>query len=1016
MLIGLVLSFSAFSQPIVRGKVIDENGEPLTGATVFIKDNHTIGTITDFDGNFSLTLPGTSPTVIVISFISYVTIEDTVDPERNEVLIRNYVMVPATVEIEDVVVTAKANRSNDVYMQLKKMKSAVSMDFISSEIIRKTGDSDIHEATKRVTGVSTVGSFITVRGLADRYIKTMINGLRVPTLDPYTNNLKLDLFPTSLVDNIVITKTMTPDLPGDWSGAYLSIETKDYPEKLTISVGTTFGYNSQTSFRDIVTTPVGPTDWLGFDNGFRDQVYPFPGLEAFPGYAPLNTLSPYRQFEALGLGDYLASLGVEPTSDFFTEQSIYYRMALVEMNLLPPALIYDNAVFIDARTRFKADYTAEIYRTVNTINEEFGSRLPSNMGTVYRPAPLDFSQEFSIGNQVQLFGRPLGFIFGLRYYRSTNYDSLAYSNRYLYSTFGNELYPEEYLNQQISEQSHGWNSLMQLSYKLNRNNSLSLMFMPNLVGQNNAMNAIDSIPDAEGKKYRQSQLYEQRRQFVYQLKTNHYFPSFGGRMDIHASYTDGFSSIPDFKDFFYFYDQTAAVPFFTFPNTGYPNRYFRYLNEDIYDAKFDLEIPFLEKPNLPRKIKVGGAYLYNTWDLELYQIYIQGQPLSDTIPNGDIDLFFSRDKFGVQGNGEAQLYYEMEDDLATFARNIRTGLNEIISGYAMVDYTILPRLRLAGGLRVETTRLISDGTIFEQYSEADSASVRILRENSGVGGGEDVIPNNKTELIDLHPLPSANLIFKLVENDRMNVNVRLNYSRSIARPSIREASFAYVYDYELRDPVLGNPGLKIVNVNNYDFRIEAFFANNDNVSLSVFHKDFENHIQAIQRFGFYSWTNAAEATINGIELEGRKAFLRNFEIRANVTLIESEAVVLLEGYNDRLDTINMFGQAPYVLNGLLSYQSDKLGLSASIGYNVQGPRLASIGSAEDNIPDVYEMPQQLLDLKISKDLGKHFSISFKARNLLNAPKVRAYEFEEFRFIYDSYRFGTDYRLSISYSL
>lgn len=92
--------------------------------------------------------------------------------------------------------------------------------------MKRTGDNNITAAVARVSGVSTNGGFITVRGIGDRYVKTTINGSRIPTLDPFTNNIKLDLFPASLVDNVIITKTASPDLPGDWAGAYLSVETK----------------------------------------------------------------------------------------------------------------------------------------------------------------------------------------------------------------------------------------------------------------------------------------------------------------------------------------------------------------------------------------------------------------------------------------------------------------------------------------------------------------------------------------------------------------------------------------------------------------------------------------------------------------------------------------------------------------------------------------------------------------------------------------------------------------------
>ncbi|MFN9800774.1 MAG: Plug domain-containing protein, partial [Bacteroidota bacterium] len=170
----------------------------------------------------------------------------------------------------EVVVEGKANKANDYHMERMKQNSATNIDYISQETARKAGDSRVSDAVRRVPGVTTVGSFVSVRGLADRYIKTTVNGSRIPTLDPFTNNFRLDLFPTGLIDNLVITKTLNPDLPGDWAGAYLSINTKDYPDQLMVEVSTSFGYTAQTTFRDIITSRKSRTDWLGFDNDLRD--------------------------------------------------------------------------------------------------------------------------------------------------------------------------------------------------------------------------------------------------------------------------------------------------------------------------------------------------------------------------------------------------------------------------------------------------------------------------------------------------------------------------------------------------------------------------------------------------------------------------------------------------------------------------------------------------------------------------------------------------------------------------
>ena len=172
---------------------------------------------------------------------------------NNQVITKNYNLIEynSIKNLAEVKIVAKQKKSNDYFMDKLKVNSATTIDFISSETMKKTGDQNVTAAITRVSGVSTNGGLITVRGIGDRYVKTTLNGSRIPTLDPLTNNIKLDIFPTSLIDNIVITKTASPELPGDWAGAYISVETKDYPGKFTLTAETQVGYNSQNTFKKI---------------------------------------------------------------------------------------------------------------------------------------------------------------------------------------------------------------------------------------------------------------------------------------------------------------------------------------------------------------------------------------------------------------------------------------------------------------------------------------------------------------------------------------------------------------------------------------------------------------------------------------------------------------------------------------------------------------------------------------------------------------------------------------------
>jgi hypothetical protein len=111
----------------------------------------------------------------------------------------------------------------------------------------------------------------------------------------------------------------------------------------------------------------------------------------------------------------------------------------------------------------------------------------------------------------------------------------------------------------------------------------------------------------------------------------------------------------------------------------------------------------------------------------------------------------------------------------------------------------------------------------------------------------------------------------------------------------------------------------------------------------------------------------------------------------------------------------MFGQAPYLFNSILSYTADSLGLTATISYNVQGPRLVIAGAVKGR-PDVYEIPRHLLDFKLSKTIGEHYSASITIRDILNSPVRRSYDLPNGYVDFDRFRYGTNFLVSFAYKL
>ncbi len=258
---------------IIRGTVIeDETGEPLFFANVVIKGTQ-IGATTDFEGNFELRAePGAHD--LGVSFIGLnSTIITGVQVKAGEATVIDILRLkPATSELSEVIITAEVARNTEAALLTVKRKSANVIDGISAAKLRKTGDSDAGDAAKRVTGVSVEGGkYVYVRGLGDRYTKTTLNGVDVPGLDPDRNSIQIDIFPTNLINNMTVLKTALAELPADFTGGVMDIETKAFPEKELLIVSAGIGYNPSMHLNpDYLDYEGSSTDFLGFDGGERE--------------------------------------------------------------------------------------------------------------------------------------------------------------------------------------------------------------------------------------------------------------------------------------------------------------------------------------------------------------------------------------------------------------------------------------------------------------------------------------------------------------------------------------------------------------------------------------------------------------------------------------------------------------------------------------------------------------------------------------------------------------------------
>ena len=1022
----IVLS-NAFGQCVIRGKITDINGEVPIGVTFYLKTDNSVGTLSDINGEFSLKVTTLKSQVFVVSYVGYKKIEDTVDCTKGGIIIKNYVLEPTATTLNAVTIVGRTQNNFDAHMENKKKLSSNTLDYISAETIKKTVDANVASAITRVTGVSSTSTgLITVRGTGDRYLKTTINGSRIPTLDPFSNNIKLDIFPASLVDNIVVAKTASPDLPGDWSGAYISVETKQYPEKLAVNFETSIGYNQQTTFHDVISSQRSSTDWLGFDNKFRDRDH--------SNYIQFNSKpTTFEELSALGLGDYYKNMGVTNATQW---NDTYFKLGLVELGLMGKAQFNDAKAFESAKEQYNTMYYREhAYDLLNADAVKSEKSLADTWNNTNRVAPLNFSQSFSIGNQTKLFGKTLGYLAGFRYQSAIQSDPDSYGSRFTVQSKITNGVPGAYdsIQQIVSKETRGWSALIGAAYKLNANNTISILFMPNVTGVNNIRNMTIITPpssDVDQFSQRVYQFYESRQQMIYQLKSEHYIPSSKLKIEFNASYTMGKSNLPDLRVTPYIPPDSPLqnAPRYLTGNGVGTGRYYRYLDENIFDSRVSVEFPLDKKPEFVRKVKIGVAYQNGSRQQDNYYYQLMEGNGSEYIRNQNPDsAAYGLDRFNIVSilnhslsgdHGDSLHSVQQYYDRTTYPNNHVFGKSNVKAGFAMVDYAITSAIRFSGGLRVEQAYMFTDCNIFNDLHLTSNDNRRGFVAPSPILE----IMIRPGQLNELSFLPSAGLILKLKKDEISPINLRLNYSKTVARPSLRELSDNAYFDYELNKVVYGNSLLKMVEVSNYDLRLESYFKSGDNVSVSLFYKDFKNHIEVADFGQYIIWLNNKNiAWVKGIELEGKTNITKWLEFRANVTLVDSRSAFntsynKADGYlvTGRDIDRTMLNQAPYVVNTMLAYFGEKTGITASLSYNVQGPRVVMTGAYQD-IPDIYELPRNLLDIKVMKKIGKHYNISLKVMDVLNTAIVRAYKINgNFDLVYDSYKYGTNYVLACSY--
>ncbi len=933
-LIAICSFFSLNAQDgFIRGTVIeDESGLTVIGATVLVNELGT-GAVTDFDGAFSIPIEDGTYSVTV----SYVGFQDV---KIQEVEVKggnvNYLgelrMSDESLQLNEVVISAKAVRTTEAAIVTIKKKSPAMLDGISSSLMKLTGDASAVDAAKRVTGVSIEGGkYVYVRGLGDRYSKTTLNGVDIPGLDPDRNTIQMDIFPTALLNNLIVSKNFTAEMPADFTGGLINIETKDFPEEKLVSASVSVGYNPAMNFNDqFLTYQGGKTDFLGFDDGTR---------------------------------------------------------AL-------PAGAYQSQIPIALNPNFTSD---EVNTFVNGFNPTLGTSTTTSL--------MDYSASFSMGNQVKLGADntstdkgTLGYMVSLSYRNDYTYYGDYYNGefqRYAES----DAYDLRYANiqeGQVAEQNTILGGLAVLAYKRKLSKfRLTAMRLQN--GENRAGQfMIDNSGEAVGQSgylgQRDNIEYNQRSLTNVMLNGIHKIGTTGWEIDWRVSPTLSTSDDPDIR----VAGLSIGGPkgYQVNPGeVGAPSRLWRSLREASLVGKLDISKAYQFK-GADARFKFGLSQTLKERDYEIlsYNMSFLGGQLQ--FEEYDLNVFMAPENIYP---GNLNVYYQSGNRLPINPNQYNATISNS-AFYVSNEMELLKDVKVILGLRGEN--------FVQRHTGRDI-------EFANGGDGNNLENEKVLDAFDL--FPSANLIYALTGN----MNFRVAYSKTIARPSFKELSFAQIID-PLSNRIFNGSlfqysdwGGQLVEtrIDNFDVRWEFFQNRGQMISVSAFMKQFENPIELVripeaQTTSEFQPRNVGNGQVVGFEFEVRKNLkfihptLENLSINTNLTIVESRIDMTSTEYNSRknferagetVDNVRaMAGQSPCVINAGLVYNNPDRGLDAGLFYNVKGRTLEIVSSGL--YPDVYLNPFNSLNFSFKKSFGKDMnsSISFKAANILNDDMERVF--------------------------
>lgn len=768
----------------------------------------------------------------------------------------------------------------------KRNTDAVS-NVVGQEQFTRSGDSNIADSLKRIAGLSTVGGkFVYVRGLGERYSTTLLNGAVLPSPEPENRVVPMDLFPTAVLDSVLVQKTYAAQFPSEFGGGVLQLRTKKSTDEFFWNVSSGLGYSSDVSLKEGFYLDSGDRDWTGYDDGSRQP----PGPLAI-ARASGDELRRYSAFTGKG----------------YTEQQL----------------------------------------------QEIGRSLANEYNLKTRDLPPDVDFSTSLGNYHEIGenGMQVNYLAAVDY--SNSWDTnLIERNKYNVGA-NNELDIADDMDYVGTENSIDLSGIFTAGLDLNYNHNVRLTSVMLRKTDNRAAEITGDLARENLVRLTEIEWIE-RELFSNQLQGDHYFPDFHElAVNWRYSHVKAERDAPDTR--LYRYDLTSRG--YEFSSRGDGNfRNFSILDDTADDYGVDFTMVFYGPLNSVITGQAGYVHAEKERESEIHRYgFLFSGPIANnrSLLQQPLETILAPENISRQGFEIREITRPTDNYLAD---------NELEAFYLQTEFNFDDQLRFTLGARQE--EFLQNVNTFDLFRTGVEIRTRQL--------SDDLLPAFSTTLI------------------RGDHQFRFAYSETVSRPDFRELSPAGFTNNVTGYEVVGNPDLKIASLQNYDFRWEWYFAFSDYMSLGLFYKEFEDPIEATVLAGAEekrTYINAQGAVNQGIEYEiyKRLDFLpgigEDFYVQGNVSFIDSE-VEIGQAQRGILTSTNrpLQGQSDWLFNAQVGYEPMS-GTTATLLYHYFGERITEVGI--EGAPDLVEQPFGELNFLFMRDIGDHWKVTFKARNLLD---------------------------------